>query len=64
MINNFPKLVNAKSINLFKRNSQISLNYIENINLIPTILPNLGRIGKRKEIDKSRIFMKLRILKK
>ena len=64
MINNFPKLVNAKSINLFKRNSQISLNNIENINLIPTILPNLGRIGKRKEIDKSRIFMKLRILKK
>ena len=45
--NNFPKLGNIKRSNLFQTNKHISLNCI--YNCIPIILPNLGKIGQRKE---------------
>ena len=45
--NNFPKLGNIKRSNLFQKNKHISLNCI--YNCIPIILPNLGKIGQRKE---------------
>ena len=45
--NNFPKLGNMKRSNLFQKNKHISLNCI--YNCIPIILPNLGKIGQRKE---------------
>ena len=48
-LRNFPKLGNMKKINLFQRNSHISLNNIENSNGVPLILPNLGKLGKTKE---------------
>ena len=43
----FPKLGNMKRSNLFQTNKHISLNCIDNC--IPIILPNLGKIGQRKE---------------
>ena len=49
LINNFPKVEKLKKINLFQKESQTSLNNIDSINIVPLILPNLGKIEKRKE---------------
>ena len=65
-LRNFPKLGNMKKINLFQRNSHISLNNIENSNGVPLILPNLGKLGKTKEKNEkilTKTFMKVQILK-
>ena len=56
---NYPKLVNAKKVNLFQNNSHMSLNSIESINPTKLILPNLGKIKKiNKKSNKSRSFIK------
>ena len=65
-LRNFPKLGNMKKINLFQRNSHISLNNIENSNGVPLILPNLGKLGKTKEKNEkilTKTFMKVQTLK-
>ena len=65
-LRNFPKLGNMKKINLFQRNSHISLNNIENSNGVPLILPNLGKLGKTKEKNEkilTKTFMKVQIIK-
>ena len=65
-LRNFPKLGNMKKINLFQRNSHISLNNIENSNGVPLILPNLGKLGKTKEKKEkilTKTFMKVQTLK-
>ena len=49
LINNFPKVEKLKKINLFQKESQTSLNNIDSINIVPLILPNLGKLEKRKE---------------
>ena len=49
LINNFPKVEKLKKINLFQKESQTSLNNIDNINIVPLILPNLGKIEKRRD---------------
>ena len=64
-LRNFPKLGNMKKINLFQRNSHISLNNIENSNGVPLILPNLGKLGKTKEKNEkilTKTFMKMQTL--
>ena len=65
-LRNFPKLGNMKKINLFQRNSHISLNNIENSNGVPLILPNLGKLGKTKEKNEkilTKTFMKVQTIK-
>ena len=65
-LRNFPKLGNMKKINLFQRNSHISLNNIENSNCVPLILPNLGKLGKTKEKNEkilTKTFMKVQTIK-
>ncbi len=55
-----------KKINLFQRNSHISLNNIENSNGVPLILPNLGKLGKTKEKNEkilTKTFMKVQTIK-
>jgi hypothetical protein len=66
LINNFPKVEKIKKLNLFQKNSQISLNSIEQINIFPLILPNLAKINKKKERNEAtstKNFIKIRILK-
>ena len=64
LVSNFPKLVNAKKVNLFQRNSHITLNNIETLNANHIILPNLGQLNKKKEKStKARSFIKMRTLK-
>ena len=66
LINNFPKVEKLKKINLFQKESQTSLNNIDNINIVPLILPNLGKIEKRRdkhEMANTKNFIKIRILK-
>ena len=66
LINNFPKVEKLKKINLFQKKSQKTLNYLENIYNSPLILPNLGKLVKRKENNETtnaKNFKKIRILK-
>ena len=66
LINNFPKVEKLKKINLFQKKSQKTLNYLENIYNSPLILPNLGKLVKRKENNETtnaKNFINIRILK-
>ena len=66
LINNFPKVEKLKKINLFQKDSQKTLNNLENINISPLILPNLGKLVKRREnheMTNTKNFIKIRILK-
>ena len=64
IVSKFPKLENAKKINLFQRNSHMSLNNVETFNIAPLILPNLGKPKKNKEKStKAKSFIKMRTLK-
>ena len=66
LISNFPKVEKIKKLNLFQKNSQISLNSIEHINIFPLILPSLAKINKkreRNEMTSTKNFIKTRILK-
>jgi hypothetical protein len=66
LINNFPKVEKLKKINLFQKDSQKTLINLENINISPLILPNLGKLVKRREnheITNTKNFIKIRILK-
>ena len=66
LINNFPKVEKLKKINLFQKKSQKTLNYLENIYNSPLILPNLGKLVKRKENNETtnaKNFKNIRILK-
>jgi hypothetical protein len=66
LINNFPKVEKLKKINLFQKDSQKTLNNLENINISPLILPNLGKLVKRREnneMTNAKNFKNIRILK-
>ena len=67
LIHKLPKIIKEKKFNLSKKisNSVISLNNIENSNLIPFILPNIGSISKRVGIyERKSSFKNMQILKK